>query len=191
MGVGELIQLSPRKPQENTQSDGPANLSSQKGFSCSLGTMRTLSASPRSLQVILPLLSSSLCVCEHLDARRQPWLALFSSAWDLLTRLNWMPSEPPGSSWPHFLCVGVTGTHCCSQLFTWVLGIELWSSGWHCKGHFPRHLGCVPAHHCDCGVRSHMTPAVCMVLVTEHVSWLPSAGKQVGVSSLQRRQLLT
>lgn len=29
-----------------------------------------------------------------------------------------------------------------------------------------------------------------MVLVTEHVSWLPSAGKQVGVSSLQRRQPL-
>lgn len=105
-------------------------------------------------------------VCEHLDARRQLWLALLSaneppcslSAWDLLTRLNQMPSEPLGSSWLHFLCVGVTGTHCCSQLFTWVLGIELWSSGWHCKdllSHFPRLLGCVPVHHCNCGMRSH------------------------------------
>lgn len=141
---------------------------------------------------------SLVCADKHLEARGQPWLLLLSAnhlvlsvARDLLTRLGWLPREPPRSSCLRFLCVGVTRTHRCPQLFH-----GCWESNFGplvCTEPFPRPL---PLHSfSSLQLWREVTAPECL-LRRRHwlysvASWLLTAGKQVGVSALQRQPTLS
>lgn len=73
----------------------------------------------------------------HVETRGPPWSFFrrhlpcfmrwsFSVGWSPVSRLGCLSSQPQGSFCLHQPTLGLHGLHTC--LFTWVLGIELWSS---------------------------------------------------------------